>query len=84
MSSDLLMNAHECVGRVLQECNGSYRCEMGVSMGIDQQGTNQAKRICHNFQGLNTCVPEQTCIGIQGSTYKSCIAASQCLQTNPS
>ena len=72
----------KCVEQVLQDCNGSYRCEMGIVMALDEQGVSQAKRICENFKGLETCVPEQTCVGIRGSTFESCLSLSQCLQAN--
>ena len=78
--TNLNSNTTDCLKRILSDCNESYRCEMGIMMALDKPGTTQAKRICNNFKGLETCVPEQTCVGIQGSTYESCIAASRCVQ----
>jgi hypothetical protein len=75
-----LLSKIGCVEQVLSNCNGSYRCEIGIMMGMEKQGTSRAKRICDNFKGLDSCIPEQTCVGIRGSTYESCMATSHCLQ----
>jgi hypothetical protein len=75
-------NSEKCINNVLECCNGSYRCETGVAVGLNEQGLNQANRICKNFHGVETCLPEQTCINIRGSTYKSCHKTVECLRNS--
>ena len=72
--------SEKCIRDVIESCNGSYRCEIGVAVGLNQQGLDQANRICKNFHGLETCIPEQTCINIRGSTYQSCHKTVECLR----
>ena len=77
---DQIEKIQKCVDDTFDNCKGSFKCEQGITVGLNQQSLIQAQRICNNFKGIDTCLQQQTCINMGGSTtYDACIRTVQCL-----
>lgn len=74
--------AKQCADKSTQICD-SYRCHVGITVGVTPNNLSQSQHICNMFPGVEGCVAEQACSAyfpMSTSMYQSCNKTVQCIE----
>jgi hypothetical protein len=80
--SHLSQSAQQCADKTMKTCD-SYRCKVGIVVGVTPNNLAQAKHICEMFPSVEGCVAEQACSAyfpMSTSMYQSCNQTVQCME----
>lgn len=82
--SHLFQSAQKCAEKTMKTCD-SYRCKVGIVVGVTPNNLAQSKHICEMFPSVEGCVAEQACSAyfpMSTSMYQSCNQTVQCIENS--